>query len=231
MKPVELCEPAFRYICQLSRIARNGGNLDFPTIRQEVKELLKSIREKASSEVLLKQQFEKIRLPLIFFLDTMIVETGLEASGEWHVNRLAFDENELSGDEAFFDFLEKDLQDPSEEATDRLAVYYLCLGLGYTGFYATQPEFIVEKMRQLSHRLRSYFPPQGLSRITPEAYENVNRANLVEKPAPKLFKMVVAFLILFLAVMVSNIILYRSASRELAQAVETINDKPDLQKP
>ena len=74
----------------------------------------------------LAAQYDKIELPLIFFADFMVKEGGYNISKKW--KELAFDRNELGGDEKFFDLLEETLKDPSPAATDRLAVFYTCLG-------------------------------------------------------------------------------------------------------
>jgi cytochrome bd-type quinol oxidase subunit 1 len=44
-------------------------------------------------------------------------------------------QRQLAGDEKFFDLLEETLNDSSEDASERLAVYYTCLGLGFMGMY------------------------------------------------------------------------------------------------
>ena len=64
----------------------------------------------------------------------------MQFSPQWQKEPLAFERNELAGDEKFFDLLEETLNDSSEEATEQLAVYHICMGLGFTGIYARQPE-------------------------------------------------------------------------------------------
>ena len=78
-------------------------------------------------------------MPIIFFVDSIIAESKLSCAGQWHQDRLAYEQNELAGDEKFFDLLDETLNDPSPEATERLVIYYVCLGIGFTGWYATQP--------------------------------------------------------------------------------------------
>ena len=75
------------------------------------------MRNKAEAEPGLKAQWQKIELPLIFFVDSMISESGLSLAASWNRNRLAYEGKEFAGDEKFFDLLDETLNDPSEEAT------------------------------------------------------------------------------------------------------------------
>jgi type VI protein secretion system component VasF len=110
MQLVELCEPAFQYVCKLNRIGERG-NLDFQLVRREVKDLLTAIEQRAGMDRLDADKFAKIKLPLIFFIDSMIVESGIRCASEWDSNRMAYDHNELSGDESFYDDLDRTLSD------------------------------------------------------------------------------------------------------------------------
>ena len=41
-----------------------------------------------------------------------------------------------------FDLLEETLKESGDDAAERLAVFYVCLGLGFSGIYFQQPEFL-----------------------------------------------------------------------------------------
>ncbi|TVR52419.1 MAG: hypothetical protein EA425_04980 [Puniceicoccaceae bacterium] len=222
MTLLELCEPVFQYVCRLNRIARAEGAVRYATVRAEVNELLERIANRAASDPRLKAQFEKIRLPLLFFIDSMIVESGASCSGEWDQKRLAYDHNELAGDEAFFDHLEIAQNDTEEAASERLAFYYTCLGLGFTGVYFGQPELLRQKMRDLLPRVRKYIDADHHARLCQEAYERLNTANLCEPPAPKLVGFGILFAGLALVVFFSMLLLFHFASRDLSEAVQTI---------
>ena len=61
----------------------------------------------------------------------------------------------------FFDLLDETLNDPSDEATERLKIFYTCLGLGFSGWYAGQSEYLRGKMLDISHldlRLSRWIP-------------------------------------------------------------------------
>src|SRR6516164_4908403 len=156
MTILELCEPLFRKICLLNRLGRKGGgSLNYEPLRLEIEELFSQARQVSQEDAELRLQWQKLELPLIFFVDSMISESGLPLAPTWNRNRLAYDRKELAGDEKFFDLLDETLADPSDEASQRLLVYYTCIGLGFTGWYASQPEYLRGKMLDLSQRIRT----------------------------------------------------------------------------
>ena len=59
-------------------------------------------------------------MPLIFFVDSLISESTLPFAAEWNRKRLAYERNELAGDEKFFDFLDETLAEKGPDADERL---------------------------------------------------------------------------------------------------------------
>src|SRR2546430_894078 len=147
MTLLELTEPIFQYICRLNRAARKAGgpaasggantsfftkpgssaasaqarpmSLDYAVVRAEIKALLDDFLQKSGSDGRLSSQAKKMELPLLFFIDSMIAESTLPFAAQWNQNRLAYDRNELAGDEKFFDLLEETARDSSDEASER----------------------------------------------------------------------------------------------------------------
>src|SRR5213075_2865697 len=124
MTLLELTDPLFQYICRFNRSARKGGHHDLHQVRQEVRAMLADMTAKARSQPGLSNQLEKIDIVLMFFVDFMIKSSAISNAGEWQ--ELAFDRKELAGDEKFFDLLEETLADRSEQASERLAIFYTC---------------------------------------------------------------------------------------------------------
>jgi type VI protein secretion system component VasF len=226
MTLLELCEPLFKKVCLLNRLGRKGAgvstSVEHEKLQLEIKELFADIEKRASTEPGLKAQWQKIELPLIFFVDSMIAESGLIASARWHQNRLAYERKELAGDEKFFDLLDDTLKDPSEEATDRLSIFYTCLGLGFTGWYAGQTEFLRGKMLDISHRIRAAMDTDQTARICPEAYAGVDTRDLVQRPGLGLGAIAVVFVGLCLIVLTVEIYLFRAASLSLTDSLTAI---------
>jgi len=141
MTPLELCEPLFTKVCLLNRLGRTGGGVaSYDQLRLQIEGIFSDLRKAADSDPVLRLQWEKLELPLIFFVDSMISESGLAVAATWNRSRLAYEQKELAGDEKFFDLLDETLNDPSDEASLRLPVFYTCLGLGFMGWYAGQPD-------------------------------------------------------------------------------------------
>jgi hypothetical protein len=224
MTPLEVCEPLFQYICRVNRSARKGGIYAHDEVREEVKAILSEIGTKVAADPALAAQFApkrgKLWLVLLFFVDFMIRDSNLSFAGDW--NDLARAEKELAGDDRFFEFLQETLGDQSEAATLRLPVYYACLGLGFTGAYRGQPEFLRRKMLEISARLRAQIGTDTASRICPEAYENVNTDNLIKPANPPLIGISIALVGMAIVLFVANAWMYRNSRRDLVKQVDAI---------
>ena len=224
MTILEVCEPVFKKVCLLNRLGRKGGaTADYDHLRLEIEELFKEMGRAADNEPLLRAQWQKLEFPLIFFVDSMIAESGLPVAAQWHQRRLAYDRKELAGDEKFFDFLDEALNDPSDEATERLLVFYTCIGLGFTGWYAAQPEYLRGKMLDISQRIRSAMETNRAARLCPEAYEYLDTRDLIQRPY--LVGMAVIFVGLCLIVLTVEIYLFRAASLSLTDSLTAISSQ------
>jgi type IV/VI secretion system ImpK/VasF family protein len=224
MTLLELCDPLFKKICLLNRLGRKGGGpTNYDQLRLEIQDLFKQLGQTAEKEPLLRAQWRKIEMPLAFFTDSMIAESRIPVADQWHKNRLAYDQKELAGDEKFFDLLDETLNDPSAEATERLQVFYTCIGLGFTGWYATQPEYLRGKMIDISHRIQGSMETDRKARLCPEAYQYLDTRDLVQPPGSKLGAIVLLFAGLCLIVFAVEIYLFRAASISLTDSLSAIS--------
>jgi type VI protein secretion system component VasF len=246
MNLLELTEPIFQYVCRLNRLARKSGgtsssdtafiakpaaaapvpprvaSLDYAVVRSEVKAMFEDFIQKSNSDVRLNAQAKKVELPLLFFVDSMISESSLPFAAQWNQNRLAYERNELAGDEKFFDLLEETMKDSSEDASERLAVYYNCIGLGFSGIYFKQPEYLRKTMLTIAPRIRHLVEADQTAKICPDAYEGIDSRNLVQPPGSKMVFVGILFLCFILAVGITYVFLYRAASRSLKTSLEHI---------
>ncbi|HEY3899531.1 MAG TPA: DotU family type IV/VI secretion system protein [Chthoniobacter sp.] len=224
MTLLELTEPLFQYICMLNRIARNPGgeNLSFDALRPMIVQMFTDMKEGAEPEPRLASQYKKMEMPLIFFVDSMMSESKLTLAPKWNKNRIAYEQNELAGDEKFFDLLDETLAEKGSEADERLEVYYACLGLGFQGWYAGQPEYLRKKMQEISPRIGRVLDSDQRSRMCPEAYQWTDGRDLIERPGLKVLTIGVGFAGLCLVVLAVNIFLFHTASQELANALREI---------
>jgi len=246
MTLLELTEPLFQYVCRLNRVARKAGpvptgatafftktpaatsqpvkgaNLDYAVVRSEIKAAMEDFMQKASTDMRLASQAKKMELPLIFFVDSMIADSSLAFAQQWNQNRLAYDRNELAGDEKFFDLLEETLNDSSEDASERLAVYYSCIGLGFAGIYFKQPEYLRKTMLTIAPRIRHLVEMDQTAKICPEAYASVDTRDLVQPPRDRMVLVGIIFLCFTLSVLATYIFMYRNASRNLNESLDQI---------
>jgi len=226
MTPLELYEPVFTRVCVLNRLGRNqGGSLTYDQLRLEIEQLLAGIRNTAEADPVLKAQWQKLELPMIFFMDSMISESGLAVASTWNRTRLAYDRKELAGDEKFFDLLDETLNDPSDEASQRLVVFYTCIGLGFTGWYGGQPEYLRGKMLDISQRIRSAMETDQTVRICLETYLNVDTRDLVQPPASRLGGIAIVFAGLCLIVVTVEAYLFHAASLSLTDSLTAIGSQ------
>ncbi len=225
MRLHELCDPLFQYVCRLNRSARKGVGLEPNLVRTDIQATFSEMRSKASSEAGLVDQFAKVELALIYFVDFMIKESSLAFAGEW--KELAHDQGKMAGDEEFFDLLDDTLRDPSEAASERLTVYYTCLGLGFTGFYTGQPEYLRKKMMEIQARVRGVMDQDVAARICPEAYDHVDTRPLNLPPLRNLKGMVIVLIAVVVGVLLANWWMYKEAARELDGSLKTILDVRD----
>ena len=67
----------------LNRIARNPGGegLEFAPLQALIKEIFQDIEQNPGARDPVKAQFLKVRVPLIFFVDSMIAESKLGIRG------------------------------------------------------------------------------------------------------------------------------------------------------
>jgi len=225
MKLTELCEPLFQYVCLLNRSARKGAAYDRDQVRSELEMMFADMSSKAAADPALRPQYEKVEAPLLFFVDGTIKESSLPFAHDWH--ELAKDRTDLrdsDGGAEFFDMLDDTLRDQSYAATERLGVFYSCIGLGFTGWYSGQPEFLRKRMLEIATRTRSPTEVDSASRIVPEAYEHVNTSNLIDPPGASLMGIGIALFGLVIVLFAANLYLYRSSSKNLNDSVANIID-------
>lgn len=221
MNLLQLCEPTFLYICKVNRILRNGGKLPLETVQADVADLRENISAAlAQEDAALNDQYQSIELSLVYFIDSMLVSSGLT---DWNSHRIAVREfNRRAGDNEFFDFLADAEAEGGDSANARLAFYYCCIGLGYTGMYEDDVDKLHEIMRRLEPRVRPYMDRDVLSRITPEAYSHNLEIIVSPDTAPRYIGVVVLATGTIVAILITVVYLYFEAFSGLSSALGRI---------
>lgn len=221
MNLLQLCEPTFLYICTVNRIYRNGGKLDVQKIQADLADLRGEIQTKLIQEdSILNQQFESIELAYIYFIDSMLVASGVT---EWNDNRIAVSEfNRRAGDNEFFDLLYDAEAEVGDDADSKLAFYYCCIGLGFVGMYEEEPKHLHEIMQRLEPRVRSHMDRDVISRITPEAYSHNLEINVAPESVPRYLGLIFLAGGAILAITISIFYLYIDAFSSLSKVLTKI---------
>jgi type VI protein secretion system component VasF len=215
----ELCEPIFQYVCRLNRMGRKGGKTDQNLVKQEFKNLFQQVRTSAEQAQLLPA-FLKSEIVLTFFVDSMILNSKLSFQGGW--KPLSHEKAEMSFEEKFWDLLEEHLRDTSDDSTQVLGVFYVCIGLGFTGLYMGQHGFLKQKMLEISARLRGMIDADWSSRLCAEAYENVDTRNLTQPPNRTLVLLLVGVILFAAAMLVGYVQMFKQASEKLGGSLTSI---------
>lgn len=220
MTLLELCEPLFQYMCRLNRLARSSSALEMDQVRNDIKKIFEAMKAEALNIAALTSQYEKIELPLLFFVDFTIKESKLMFAYDWY--ELGRERNELAGDEKFFDLLDENLVDSSDAATERLVIFYTCIGLGFTGVYTGQPESIKRLMSKISARISGMIDADEKSFICPEAYENVDTRDFVEPPSTRLVGIGITLIGLIVVWSIAYFCLLKWTLDDVSNSLDTI---------
>jgi type VI protein secretion system component VasF len=229
---IEHLEPLLLYICQQHRIVRESRDalISFDKVRAEVARRIDAINEAARLDPVLRQHYEKLRDPIYWYVDSTFGSpvNRFPFRQKWNESRLGDygDGGNLSGDDAFFDELEKELQsNPADEASnERLVFYYLAIGLGFTGRYFKRSTEHREALRQymdkIYPRITRYLDTEASGRITPESYSFTDKRDFVAPSRDKPMIFFAAFLLLFATLAVGYLHWYESAKEPIRRAVE-----------
>jgi type VI protein secretion system component VasF len=224
MKLAELCEPMFQYVCRLNRSARKGAMHDQDQVRAEVVSTISAIQNRAKSDPALAAHLDKERggiyLVLLFFADSMIRNSKLSFAADWQY--LSYDEGELAADDTFFEMLDKTLADTSDAASERIGIYYTCMGLGFTGSHPGQPDYLRGTMEKCAWRMRGQINANPAAKVCPEAY-NADTRVLFKPIRASLVGMTIALVILMAAVLTINGYQYYEKSKDLNATLDQLN--------
>ena len=227
MMPVDLCEPLFQYVCRVNRSARKGVVYAREQVRAEVKAILDEIRDRVAGDPQLAAQFDPARGKLLTvlkcFVDFTIRNSSLSFAGKWQ--DLSQEDGVAAGDQRFWELLDETLLDQAPGASDRLPVFYTCVGLGFTGGHAGQPDYLQRRMLEISARLRGKLDVNASGRVCPEAYEHTNTADLIRPPGTPLVKIGLALVGMIVVVFVANAVLYLQAKAELTNSVKRLKEQ------
>jgi type VI protein secretion system component VasF len=216
------CDPLFQQICRYNRIIRKGSGhtLDYNQVRTEIEETFDVLARTAQGDLSLGAQYRQVELPLLIFVDSMISNSAAPFAQKWGNNRLAYLRKGAADEEKFFTLLDETIAEKKEGTDERLAIFYICIGLGFTG--GNPPEFLRKKMEELAQRVRAYVDFDESAFITPASYQHTNMSNLPLPMAASLVPLAIVLAGLLFVVVAVNVYTFYSASSELTEALNSI---------
>ena len=223
---VEFCNPVFRQIIEWGRVGADEKSVDPVAARSELVSMLDRMRLDSRQNPQLGQQFLQVELPLLFFID-FIMHDVIETGGSWQ--EMAFERNELAGDEKFFDLLEQTLGNPTDPATERIGVFYQCMALGFTGTFEPNSPDLHRLFRRCALRLGLAPEIVESGQLTPEAYENLDLVTRHRPFDPRKWRRAALIAAgLLIAVHITNLWIFNHETDDVLQQIDRIGTYANL---
>ena len=165
----ELIRPVLLYVCDCYLYRQHGVEVSLNEVAGKLKSLFADIRRKVDGDEFLKREYAQVENPLVFFVDYFFKENGFSFSKEYEP--LARMYNELSGDDKFFDILDKVLA-TSQSSSDVIKSFYLMLGLGFDGAYKRDPKEVIPYINGCVDRMSQDLNPEA-EFLTPDVQPEV----------------------------------------------------------
>ena len=216
----EFCRPLFGMICDWSAKIQAGGTVDASEASSNLTTMLDQMRASSKHHPELARQFMMVELPLLFFIDYIMQEL-MGISGKW--NELAFERNELAGDEKFFDLLEQTLGNPTDLATERVEVFYQCMALGFSGTYEPSSPELAKYFSRCALRLGLAPELVETGRISPAAYSDAPGQHRYRRFNQRRWRMAgIGCLVGFLVVFIINVSIFQYQTYGLLSLLEGV---------
>lgn len=239
---IELVDPIFQFICRMHRVDREGRDLVCSNVRSECEKVVGGIEKNARNNTVLQRQYQKLKDPILWYVDYWFGSSGEFRSvrSEWNRDRMGEypDDGDvvLSGDEAFFDELDKALKEDSsnEEVNEQLAFFYTAIGLGFQGpYFKSIPEHedtLRSYMDRLYPRVQKYVDSSVNSKVTPECYNYTDKRDFISPLQDRPLILMLAALFLSASLFFGYLWYYGNHKKELERQVEDVLNTSVVQK-
>jgi type VI protein secretion system component VasF len=149
----EACYPVFACFCNNLQLSEAGNPPSMENFREEIETALERAKYRCEADPLLSRDYQRVELPMVFFIDYMVKEGNFPFKNEWR--ELSRNYNELSGDEKFFNLLADALSNPNSKNT--IPVFFNMVRLGFDGVYENDIKSIEKIMRQCLAKIPDKF--------------------------------------------------------------------------
>ena len=226
IKIADFCDPIFQQVVKWGLESDAEHPIDTDSARATLNNLIDRLRLASRQQPKIGQQFVQVELPLLFFID-FVMQDRIHLTAPWA--ELAFERNELAGDEKFFDLLEQTLGSPTDNATDRVEVFYQCMALGFCGTYSPQSPELHRIFRRCALRLGLSPDLVESGQLTPEAYEHLDLVSKHRPFDPRKWRWSVAICVACLVVThFTNQAVFRSEVQDIRRQLDKIGAYSNL---
>ncbi|MBI5521741.1 MAG: DotU family type IV/VI secretion system protein [Desulfarculus sp.] len=175
MTLLDLTRELFTYLVVFRQRAVSAAPPSLETVNEELEAIFLAMEEQAREHPLLGKPYQQVRYGLAVLCDEVLLTSAWPPALDWALEPL---EQRLYGSRhggtRFFQLLEEQADAPR----DVLAIYYLCLGLGFCGCHAPDDPRLDQIKAGLLARLRAPLKP------TPEPVAPPPRKPLAAAPVP-----------------------------------------------
>ncbi len=150
---VDVCDPMFQFACSFNRAVRDGQRPApaLAVVRAALERVFRNMATLAV-EAGQEEQYDKVRPVLAFFIDLAILTSPAPWRADWP--KLSEEDfGEQAPGTQFFVLLRETEADRSDDATERLKIFYTCLCLGFEGQHRDDPGQLHIIMEGLANRL------------------------------------------------------------------------------
>ncbi|MFH1034593.1 MAG: DotU/TssL family secretion system protein [Pseudomonadota bacterium] len=155
MTLLDLTRELFTYLVVFRQRAVSHAPPSLAAVEEDLEAIFQTMEERAREHPLLRGPYGQVRYGLAALSDEILLTSGWPQAVDWAVEPL---EERLYGSRQggtrFFQILEGQVNAPK----DVLAIYYLCLGLGFCGHYTPDDPLLARVKADLLARIR---PPQA----------------------------------------------------------------------
>jgi type VI protein secretion system component VasF len=212
-----LCRPVFACLCDYWQLNEMGNPPSMEKFRGDIENALEDAKYAAAASPVLSRDYERIELPLVFFIDYMVKEGNFPFKNDWR--ELARNYNELSGDEKFFNLLSAALAAP--DAGNTIPVFYTMLGLGFDGVYANDNKSIERTMKQCMAKINGEFDicQEPIVNIDTEKRLIESKKNRIPVYMRSLRLTLIGSLIFVIAAFIINFFVFINATSEFRKSL------------
>lgn len=240
LRLTEACWPVFEFVTNFGRQVKYSTVPAPDQVRYEALSALRDAEDLARNDPITERAWhERIKEILVYLLDYKMLNTEWGGRNYWFDNLfetdpMILDHPEALGGEEFFrvcDELQRECElaerrdrRDKDELAEQLALYFICLRLGFKGKFHDRPQELADYTRRLFTRLPAYATTRPKD-MFPETYKH-NQEVKVNYNLGMSLTIILAVLVIIVVLWVAvSQLAWRSATRDLGRFAQEL-DQP-----